>query len=169
MIKAILVINNHGKARVTAFYDVVGEDKQKQVVREIFRLISKRNERMCNFLEGGTLWGKDTKIIYRQYATLYFVFWVDESESELGILDLIQVFVETLDNCFESVCELDIIFNMDKVHYVLQEIVMGGMVLETDMHKILQAYKEQEDLIKGEDRLKSGIEEVWNQLKKSTK
>ncbi len=75
---------------------------------------------------GGRQWGPDTKIIYRQYATLYFIFWVDSSESELGILDLIHVFVETLDNCFESVCELDIIFNMDKVHYILQEVVMGG-------------------------------------------
>jgi hypothetical protein len=30
------------------------------------------------------------RIIYRHYATLYFVFCVDEAESELGILDLIQ-------------------------------------------------------------------------------
>ena len=37
------------------------------------------------------LGGKDTRIIYRHYATLYFVFVVDECESELGILDLIQV------------------------------------------------------------------------------
>lgn len=85
-------------------------------------------------------------MIYRQYATLYFVFWVDESESELGILDLIQVFVESLDSCFESVCELDIIFNMEKVQYILQEIVMGGMVLETDMKSILQAYRDQEGM-----------------------
>lgn len=35
--------------------------------------------------------GSDFKIIYRHYATLYFVFCVDSSESELGILDLIQV------------------------------------------------------------------------------
>lgn len=33
----------------------------------------------------------DTKLVYRQYATLFFVFAVDSSESELGILDLIQV------------------------------------------------------------------------------
>ena len=59
--------------------------------------------------------GSDYKLIYRHYATLYFVFCVDSSESELGILDLIQVFVETLDKCFESVCELDLIFHMDKV------------------------------------------------------
>lgn len=28
---------------------------------------------------------------------------------------LFQVFVETLDKCFENVCELDLIFHMDKV------------------------------------------------------
>jgi AP-3 complex subunit sigma len=30
------------------------------------------------------------KLIYRHYATLYFVFAVDRQESDLGILDLIQ-------------------------------------------------------------------------------
>lgn len=35
--------------------------------------------------------GSENKLIYRHYATLYFVFCVDSSESELGILDLIQV------------------------------------------------------------------------------
>jgi AP-3 complex subunit sigma len=55
-------------------------------------LVSKRPDTVCNFLEGSQmLGGKDTRVIYRHYATLYFVFVVDECESELGILDLIQV------------------------------------------------------------------------------
>lgn len=87
--------------------------------------------------------GEDYKIIYRHYATLYFVFCVDSSESELGILDLIQVFVETLDKSFENVCELDLIFNVDKVHHILNELVMGGMVLETNMNDILSHVEEQ--------------------------
>ncbi|KAK4535019.1 hypothetical protein CDCA_CDCA03G1044 [Cyanidium caldarium] len=79
------------------------------------------------------------QVIYRNYATLYFIFVVNHCESELGILDLIQVFVETLDRCFENVCELDIIFNHDKVHYVLDEIVCGGYVMETNQGDILGA------------------------------
>ncbi|XP_010167509.2 AP-3 complex subunit sigma-1, partial [Antrostomus carolinensis] len=91
------------------------EDTQQQIIRETFHLVSKRDENVCNFLEGGLLiGGSDNKLIYRHYATLYFVFCVDSSESELGILDLIQVFVETLDKCFENVCELDLIFHVDK-------------------------------------------------------
>ena len=53
--------------------------------------------------------------VYRLYATLMFVFVIDEAESELAVLDLIQVFVEVLDRSFENVCELDLIFNPDKV------------------------------------------------------
>lgn len=94
--------------------------------------------------------GSDYKLIYRHYATLYFVFCVDSSESELGILDLIQVFVETLDKCFENVCELDLIFHVDKVHYILNELVMGGMVLETNMNEILSRIEDQNKLEKQE-------------------
>ncbi|POI30599.1 hypothetical protein CIB84_005651 [Bambusicola thoracicus] len=147
MIKAILIFNNHGKPRLSKFYQRYSEDTQQQIIRETFHLVSKRDENVCNFLEGGLLiGGSDNKLIYRHYATLYFVFCVDSSESELGILDLIQVvgwndliglrstptkvsvkeiseqsiygpylvFVETLDKCFENVCELDLIFHVDK-------------------------------------------------------
>lgn len=33
---------------------------------------------------------QDTKLVYKHFATLYFVFVIDSAESELGILDLIQ-------------------------------------------------------------------------------
>ena len=81
-----------------------------------------------NFVDKHTIkfFGDDTRLIYRHYATLYFVFACDKSESELAILDLIQVFVETLDKCFENVCELDLIFHSEKVHFILDEICMGG-------------------------------------------
>jgi AP-3 complex subunit sigma len=51
--------------------------------------------------------GSDSKVIGRYYTTLSFVSYVDSSESELSILDLIQVFRGTLDKCFENACELN--------------------------------------------------------------
>jgi hypothetical protein len=35
--------------------------------------------------------------------------------------------VEAFDHVFENVCELDLIFHTDKVHHIVDEIVMGGM------------------------------------------
>ncbi|CAO3610202.1 unnamed protein product [Cunninghamella blakesleeana] len=143
MIKSVLIFNNHGKPRLIKFYQQIDIATQQALVQEIYSLVSKRPDTACNFLEGSKLLGgKDTRVIYRHYATLYFVFVVDESESELGILDLIQVFVESLDRCFENVCELDLIFHFDEVHYILSEIIQGGMVLETNMNEIVAAINE---------------------------
>lgn len=62
----------------------------------------------------------------------------------------LQVFVESLDKCFENVCELDLIFHVDKVHYILNELVMGGMVVETNMTEIITRIEEQSRLEKQE-------------------
>uniref|UniRef100_A0A671R2K6 AP-3 complex subunit sigma-1 n=1 Tax=Sinocyclocheilus anshuiensis TaxID=1608454 RepID=A0A671R2K6_9TELE len=133
MIKAILIFNNHGKPRLSKFYEHYTEDTEQQIIRETFHLVSKRDENICNFLEGGLLiGGSDNKLIYRHYATLYFVFCVDSSESELGILDLIQVtFHHT-------------------VHNILAEMVMGGMVLETNMSEIITQVEAQGKMEKSE-------------------
>lgn len=60
------------------------------------------------------------------------------------------MFVESLDKCFENVCELDLIFHVDKVHYILNELVMGGMVVETNMTEIITRIEEQSKLEKQE-------------------
>lgn len=90
---------------------------------------------------------------------------------------ILQVFVETLDKCFENVCELDLIFHVDKVsqvadgsgcvclltaetmtrlflqvHYILNELVMGGMVLETNMTEIIARIEDQSRIEKQEVR-----------------
>lgn len=83
----------------------------------------------------------------------------------MGILDLIQVFVETLDKCFENVCELDLIFHADSVHHILAELVMGGMVLQTNMSDILARIEDQNRLVKQEAGISAAPAAVVSQLK----
>lgn len=117
------------------------------MIRRVYQQVVQRPDSFCNYLEGSVPeWGDTTKIIYRHYATLYFIFAVDKQESDLGILDLIQVFVEALDKCFENVCELDLIFHSDRVNYILDEIIMAGMVLETNINNIITSVNEQSKL-----------------------
>jgi AP-3 complex subunit sigma len=71
------------------------------LIQRIFGLVSHRPPHLCNFLDAPELEeflgnaGEDAdeklRVVYRNYATLYFVFVVDAAESELGVLDLIQV------------------------------------------------------------------------------
>ncbi|KAG6866852.1 hypothetical protein C0991_008788 [Blastosporella zonata] len=129
---------------LTKFYTPLHQGSQT-VVQKIFSLIHSRPVGLCNFLDApeleAFLGNKDEvggrwQVVYRNYATLFFVFVVDGAESELGILDLIQVFVESLDRAFENVCELDLVFHFDEVHHILAEIIQAGLVLETNVEEI---------------------------------
>jgi AP-3 complex subunit sigma len=82
-------------------------------------------------------------VTYRHYATLYFIVISTSTESPLALLDLIQVFVEALDRLFENVCELDLIFNFETLHAVLGEMIVGGVVVETSLEKVVQGVKAQ--------------------------
>ena len=52
------------------------------------------------------------------------------AQNELAILEFIHALVETLDKYFESVCELDIMFNLEKAHFILDEMIMNGCIIE---------------------------------------
>ncbi|KAG8722776.1 Sigma-adaptin 3A [Ceratobasidium sp. 394] len=170
MIHAVLIFNTHGTPRLTKFYTPTPANTRATLPRRIFELVSSRPAGLCNFLDapglltdsgnaragelhtggGGWEWeGEErelqrARVVYRLYATLYFVFVVDGAESELGVLDLIQVFVESLDRAFENVCELDLVFHFDEVHHILAELVQGGLVLETNVDEISRGVQERQ-------------------------
>ena len=146
MIQAVLIFNNDGKPRLMNWYCPIvfkgNQDikEQHQKLAEIHRTLKNRSDEDCSFISGDS---QGLRVVYRHYATLYFCFIVDQLESELGILDLIQVFVEALDRVFSNVCELDLvsitnsqIFRPDDVLTVLAEIISGGMVLEVNLTTI---------------------------------
>jgi AP-2 complex subunit sigma-1 len=45
--------------------------------------------------------------------------------------------VEILDQYFGNVCELDLIFNFHKVDAIIDQMIVGGEVVETSKKKIL--------------------------------
>ncbi|CDK24956.1 unnamed protein product [Kuraishia capsulata CBS 1993] len=122
MIHSVLIFNNDGVPRLIKFYTPVDIQTQRLLLHQVHQLVIGRSSVQCSFLTPPPLLQgyDDIKVIYRRYATLYFVFIVDEQESELGILDLIQVFVEVLNTCFENVCELDLVFGWQVLETVLE-------------------------------------------------
>ncbi|KAM0721290.1 hypothetical protein Q7P37_003578 [Cladosporium fusiforme] len=139
MINAVLVFNNNGQPRLTKFYTQLDTAVQQRLISEIFTLVSARPSSSCNFLPLPPLLAPTTPnaasqessdapslVTYRHYATLYFIVISTSTESPLALLDLIHVFVESLDFLFEDVCELDLIFNFETLHAVLGEMIVGG-------------------------------------------
>ena len=137
--------------------------QQQDVVKGLFNTLIARPESMCCFVDASKWFAvPGARIVYRQYATLYFCLAIDGNESELGCLDLIQVLVETLDRHFRNVCELDLIFNFEAVHNVVDEIVLGGLVVETNMQQILETLDGQAKLMRQQSDLGAAERAVGN-------
>ncbi|KAL5557287.1 hypothetical protein UlMin_039523 [Ulmus minor] len=130
MIRSVMVINTQGKPRLAKFYDNLPVEKQQELIRNVYGVLCSRAENVSNFVEAESFFGPETRLVYKHFATLYFVFVFDGSENELAMLDLIQVFVETLDKCFSN------------MHTILDEIVFGGQVLETSSTEVMKAVEE---------------------------
>jgi AP-1 complex subunit sigma 1/2 len=109
-------------------------------------MVLTRKPKMCNFLDY-----KDYKIIYKRYASLYFITIVDKDENELIILELIQLFVEVLDKYFGNVSELDLIFNFHKTYFILDELINSGFVSESNRTIIMKEFERQKELLQEED------------------
>ena len=134
MIKFILMVNKQGQTRLAQYYDFLTVKERVALEGELIRKCLSRHEGQCSFLEY-----RGYKIIYRRYASLYFIVGVDddECENELGYLEFIHSLVETLDRYFENVCELDIMFNIEKAHIILDEMVANGYIVEMNKTNIL--------------------------------
>merc|ERR1712224_885011 len=74
---------------------------------------------LSNFFEFRT-----HKVIYRQYAGLFFSLCVDIHDNELAHLEAIHLLVEVLDHFFSGVCELDLVFGFNKVYMIIDEFFM---------------------------------------------
>lgn len=80
---------------------------------------------------------RNYKIVYRRFKALFIAICIDVNDSELAYLEFIQLFVEVLDHYFGEVKELHLIFNFNMVYAILDEMIIGGEIMETSKQKIL--------------------------------
>jgi AP-1 complex subunit sigma 1/2 len=142
----VLLISRAGKVRLSKWYGVQTPKDKVRITREVAALVLARAPKMCNFLE----W-KERKLVYRRYASLFFVASIGKDDNELLALEIIHHYVEVLDKYFGNVCELDIIFNFHKAYYILDELLIGGELQETNKKEILRVTAAQDELSKEEE------------------
>ena len=151
MIHMFLLINRQGKIRLVKFYDNIYLNDRKKITREISKAVVSRSSKLSNIYE----W-QNKKVIYKRYASLYFILLCDSSDNELMGLEVIHHFVECLDDYFINVCELDIIFNYHKTFFIIEEMLNSGYVQESD-RTVIKSY-----LLGQDEVLKEEKEEEYN-------
>lgn len=81
---------------------------------------------------------------YGKYIRRYSVFKLIRyiTKNEFMIYEFLQVFVETLNLYFGNVCELDILYQADKVFMVLEEMVnSSGCIVNTNPRLVVDAVR----------------------------
>ncbi|XP_072767944.1 AP-4 complex subunit sigma-1 isoform X1 [Nerophis lumbriciformis] len=132
MITFILMVNRQGQTRLCRYYQPLKLSQRTALETDAVRCCLSRGRDQCSFVEY-----KDFKLVFRQYAALYIVAGVTDDENELSVYELLQNFVEVLDKYFSRVSELDIMFNLDRVHLILDEMVQNGHIVETNRSSVL--------------------------------
>ncbi|GCB79685.1 hypothetical protein scyTo_0017936, partial [Scyliorhinus torazame] len=152
MIKFFLLVNKQGQIRLSRYYEPMEIHKRTLLEVDIIKNCLPRTKDQCSFVEY-----KDIKLVYRQYAALFVVIGIDDAENELAVYELIHNFVEVLDKYFSRVVLPDVLrfsnifslvtvqttapaiimFNLDKVHIILDEMILNGRVVETNKSRIL--------------------------------
>jgi AP-4 complex subunit sigma-1 len=136
--KFVLMVNKQGQTRLAQYYEYMSIEERSALEAEVVRKCISRGDHQCSFVEY-----QDYKIIYRRYASLFFIVGVknDNTTNEMAIFEFIHNLVETLDKYFENVCELDIMFNLEKTHFILDEMVMNGQIVDSNRTNVLAPVK----------------------------
>ncbi|GMH36760.1 hypothetical protein BSKO_04633 [Bryopsis sp. KO-2023] len=136
-IKFLLMVNKQGQTRLAKYFDEhLSVDERRVLEGEIVRKCLARTDKQCSFVEH-----MNYTVVYRRYASLFVLVGVDSEENELAVLEFIHAVVEILDKHFAHVCELDIMYNLETVHFILDEMLMNGCVVDINQQNILQPIK----------------------------
>ncbi len=72
---------------------------------------------------------------------------MEKEDNELIVLDVIHHFVEILDRYFGNVCELDLIFNFHQAYFILEELIIGGHIIESSKKQVLKTISQNDALM----------------------
>ncbi|CDR36313.1 CYFA0S01e00474g1_1 [Cyberlindnera fabianii] len=140
-IKYLILLSRQGKVRLSKWYTPLSQKDKAKITRELTALVLARRAKMCNVSEY-----KDSKIVYRRYASLFFIAGIDNDENELLTLEIIHRYVEQMDKAYGNVCELDIIFNFQKAYHILDEMLIAGEIVESSRTEVLKRVAQQDEL-----------------------
>ena len=109
---------------------------------------------------------KDCLIVYKRYASLYFILCISSVDNEFVALEMIHQYVEVLDKYFGNVCELDVIFNFDKAHYCLEQMICGGYLTESSKNTVLADVNRQDEMeakiMESREKNRSAMSKIFN-------
>ncbi|XP_032831548.1 coatomer subunit zeta-1-like isoform X3 [Petromyzon marinus] len=143
-VKAIIILDNDGERLYAKYYDDTypSVKEQKTFEKNIFNKTHRTDSEIA-LLEGLT-------VVYKSSVDLYFYVIGSPQENELMLMTVLSCLVESLGHMFrKNVEKRALMENMDAVFLAVDEIVDGGVVLESDPLQVMQRVSLRLDVSEG--------------------
>jgi len=139
MIKSFLIINFQGRNRFCRFYgpnSPTGTNAEA-FIKKVFGVLTKSGTTSGNYLP----FDDNLTLVFNKFSSCYFCFVIDEYESELGMMDIIIVILDTFERVFKKCREIDIKLNPEKVNLIIDQIICNGTVISINADEIVDNYE----------------------------
>ncbi|CBK20173.2 uncharacterized protein [Blastocystis hominis] len=133
MIKFFLLVNKIGQTRMAKYYEFMEMNERVLLEGECVRKCLGVKDTSSNVVEL-----RQYKLVFRRYASLYFIAGLDINgdDNEMAVYEFIHCYVETLNSIIGNICELDIMYNLDRCHFILDEMLANGEVVDVNKQNI---------------------------------
>lgn len=132
-VKAIAILDNDGERVVAKYYDDTypTTKEQKEFEKNLFSKTHRANAEII-MLDGLTC-------VYRSNVDLFFYVMGSSNENELILVSVLNAFYDAISQMLrKNVEKRALMDNLDGVMSIVDEIVDGGVILESDASSIMQ-------------------------------
>ncbi|OKL63365.1 AP-1 complex subunit sigma-1 [Talaromyces atroroseus] len=128
----LILLSRQGKVRLAKWFTTLSPKEKAKIVKDVSQLVLSRRTHQ--------------KVVYRRYASLFFIAGCSATDNELISLEIVHRYVEQMDKYYGNVCELDIIFNFQKAYFILDELLLAGEMQESSKKNVLRCISQQDSL-----------------------
>lgn len=121
----IFAIAGFNTDRENRFYRTYREDVGLEYIKSNY----KDKEICIRYLEK---WN----IVYHRYASVVIAFVVDKEENVLLVSNIISRMMQAFEHLITRVCELNLIYSLDKVYALIDGFVCDGKIIDMEPLKI---------------------------------
>ncbi|CAL4156361.1 unnamed protein product, partial [Meganyctiphanes norvegica] len=132
MLHYLLIVSKEGHIHFSHYFTSV--ETNAQPVREagaIAKCLAADRE-SCHFMED-----RKNTLIFRWFGPCLFIAAADQEENELMVYEFLNLYVNSLHRYFGKFSERHVLYNIDRLHMVLEEMVVDGEIVESSIRNIL--------------------------------
>ncbi|KAG0721857.1 AP-4 complex subunit sigma [Chionoecetes opilio] len=127
-----LLIAKEGSVQFSHYFTHTTPAQRPATEARVIARCSAAHKEACHFLEDGT-----HTLVFRWFGPCMFVVAADLAENELMVYEFLSLYVSALHKYFGKFSEKHILLNLERLHMVLEEMVVGGELLEPSIRNAL--------------------------------